>query len=72
MCRKNNKILLYLLEKYPNHKIYLLGFLYSNSFCRNDGSYAKRISQCHDLGINDYVLKDIIENNDNVILKNDF
>jgi hypothetical protein len=77
-------VLLTILSKYPDHKIYLMGFNYSEDFIFNgkplplELNEAKKRCQKNDKIVahcpilNKFILDDIIKTHDNVFIKNSF
>jgi|OM-RGC.v1.012927831 hypothetical protein len=77
-------VLLTMLSKYPDHKIYLIGFNYSEDYCVNGKSLPSDLNEAkerrqetdkivaHCPILNDFVLNDIIKTHDNVFVKNSF
>jgi len=77
-------VLLTMLSKYPNHKIYLIGFNYSEDYIYNGKSLPLDLNEakerCQETDkivahcpiLNKFVLDDIIKTHDNVFIKNIF
>ena len=67
-----HKIILHYLSKYPNSKIYLLGFNYNDKFIRDERYNTEDIAKCHSLEQNKIFLNMLLDEYKNIVIKNSF